>query len=285
MEKIIRHGAYGILLDESSILLTQKKSGPYKGMWGLPGGQIEFGESPEDALKRELLEEAALKAHHVDFFNITTSTGEYNNNGERYGFHQVGMIYNVTEWHEQTDLNPQEEKRWVLLKDIVQDQLTPFARYAISNHLKTQIWRPTNHLRGKVVGIAKHENKILVSEILDDHGNLKGWCPLGGGIEFGETSENALKREILEEAGCGIVILGPPIVCDNLFEHHGLQGHEIVLAFPISFDNPQIYSNHRFQIREDKGSLHWVEWISIDRFVSKECTLFPPDLAIKIKDL
>ena len=45
-----RFGAYGILLGDSAILLTRKKSGPYKGLWDLPGGGIEFGETPEEAL-------------------------------------------------------------------------------------------------------------------------------------------------------------------------------------------------------------------------------------------
>jgi ADP-ribose pyrophosphatase YjhB (NUDIX family) len=284
VQQIIRHGAYGIILRNSHILLTQKRSGPYKGLWGLPGGSIEFGESPEDALRRELLDEAALEAGEVEFSNIATSTGEYDNNGERYGFHQVGLIYDVTDWTEQADLVPQEEKRWVSLKEIAQAELTPFARHAISNHIKEPTWRPSYSIQGKVVGLAKHEGRLLVCEVLNDDGIVKGWCLLGGGIEFGETAEDALRRGILKELGCGIVISGLPIVCENIFEHHGFQGHEIVFAFPITLDNPQIYANHRFQIREHKGSTHWVEWITIERFESKECMLFPLAIAEKVKD-
>lgn len=54
INQISRHGAYGVVLRDSEILFTLKKSGPYKGLWGLPGGAIEFGETPEEALKREL---------------------------------------------------------------------------------------------------------------------------------------------------------------------------------------------------------------------------------------
>lgn len=38
MNRISRLGTYGILVHDSKILLTQKKSGPYKGLWDLPGG-------------------------------------------------------------------------------------------------------------------------------------------------------------------------------------------------------------------------------------------------------
>ena len=53
---IFRTGAYGIVIQNSRILLTLKKSGPYTGLWGLPGGGIEFGESLEETVTRELLE-------------------------------------------------------------------------------------------------------------------------------------------------------------------------------------------------------------------------------------
>jgi 8-oxo-dGTP diphosphatase len=65
-----RHGAYGVLLQGSRILLSLKKSGPYKGLWGLPGGAIEFGETLEEALKRELLEETALAAAQLELLSI-----------------------------------------------------------------------------------------------------------------------------------------------------------------------------------------------------------------------
>jgi 8-oxo-dGTP pyrophosphatase MutT (NUDIX family) len=143
-------------------------------------------------------------------------------------------------------------------------------------------WRPLDIIRAKVIGIALHENRLLVCEVLNDQGILKGWCPLGGGIEFGETGESALKREIVEELGCDILIAGPPMICENIFEHHEVKGHEIILAFPIKFEDTQIYSRERFQICESRGSLHWVEWINIERFKSGEAILFPTSLAQKI---
>lgn len=39
------------------IFATARGYGPYKGMWEFPGGKIEPGELPEQALKREILEE------------------------------------------------------------------------------------------------------------------------------------------------------------------------------------------------------------------------------------
>lgn len=37
------------------------------------------------------------------------------------------------------------------------------------------------------------------------------WCPVGGGIELGETPEEAIHREVMEETGLAEFILGPHI--------------------------------------------------------------------------
>ena len=44
-----------------SILLVKRAKAPGKGLWGLPGGFIEKGESLEEGAKRELYEETNLK--------------------------------------------------------------------------------------------------------------------------------------------------------------------------------------------------------------------------------
>jgi ADP-ribose pyrophosphatase YjhB (NUDIX family) len=140
-------------------------------------------------------------------------------------------------------------------------------------------WRPPNTIRTKVIAIAENGGRMLVCEVLDDDGAVLGWCPIGGGVEFGETTVEALNREIREELGCELRIEGPPLVCENIYEHHGEKGHEIVFAFPVRFSDPVIYTRQRFQIREHTGHLHWVEWIDLARFRSGKATLFPKVIA------
>lgn len=131
INQISRHGAYAVVIQNSAILFTLKKSGPYEGLWGLPGGGIEFGETPEETLKRELLEEAALAVDQLELLSIATTKGEYNNHDELYQFHHIGIIYKVSSMTLIPDLTPEEEGRWVSLSDIKQEELTPFAMHVL----------------------------------------------------------------------------------------------------------------------------------------------------------
>lgn len=46
-----------IIKSENKIFATQRGYGELKGGWEFPGGKIEEGESPQEALKREIMEE------------------------------------------------------------------------------------------------------------------------------------------------------------------------------------------------------------------------------------
>ena len=124
MNQIIRHGAYGIVIQGSKILLNQKKSGPYKGLWALPGGAIEFGETPEETLKREFMEESCIEVSKLEFLTTATSTGNYYDNDIPYSFHQVGLLYKILDWKQQIEVLPEEENYWFELANFPHKELT-----------------------------------------------------------------------------------------------------------------------------------------------------------------
>lgn len=51
----------GVIQDGSRIFATQRGYGDFKGGWEFPGGKMEAGETPEQALARELREELAVE--------------------------------------------------------------------------------------------------------------------------------------------------------------------------------------------------------------------------------
>jgi 8-oxo-dGTP diphosphatase len=61
MDRRVRVGVYGIAVDRSHVLLTQlSRRDRDAGKWTLPGGGMEFGETPRETLIREFYEETGL---------------------------------------------------------------------------------------------------------------------------------------------------------------------------------------------------------------------------------
>ncbi len=53
----------GVIERDGCVLICQRKSGRHALKWEFPGGKVEPGEEPRDALARELREELAIEAH------------------------------------------------------------------------------------------------------------------------------------------------------------------------------------------------------------------------------
>ncbi len=57
-----RAAASAVVFRKDEVLLVQRGKGAYRGIWSLPGGAIELGETAEEAAARELGEETGLLA-------------------------------------------------------------------------------------------------------------------------------------------------------------------------------------------------------------------------------
>jgi ribosomal protein S18 acetylase RimI-like enzyme/8-oxo-dGTP pyrophosphatase MutT (NUDIX family) len=95
--KISRVGVYGVVKKGKKILVVRQKSGPFAGKLDFPGGGIEFGESPEFALRREFAEELAMEFDSLQLIdNLTTTVNvQITSSDIPHEFHQIGMIYGV----------------------------------------------------------------------------------------------------------------------------------------------------------------------------------------------
>ena len=61
-----------VLVEGGRVLLTQRKRGTHlEGLWEFPGGKVEPGEDPRDALVRELREELGIEATVGDVVEVT----------------------------------------------------------------------------------------------------------------------------------------------------------------------------------------------------------------------
>ena len=97
---------------KQEILLIQRpKDKPMPGLWEFPGGKIEQGEKPEEALVRELREEIGLTP--VMFNPLSFVSHTYDT------FHIVLLPYRVTEWTgDFALLEHQQGYMWVKAEDM-----------------------------------------------------------------------------------------------------------------------------------------------------------------------
>ncbi len=62
----------GVVIEEGRVLLTQRKAGSHlEGLWEFPGGKVESGEDPREALARELREELGIRVTVGDIIDVT----------------------------------------------------------------------------------------------------------------------------------------------------------------------------------------------------------------------
>jgi 8-oxo-dGTP diphosphatase len=64
--------AAGVVIEDGRVLLSQRKRGTHlEGAWELPGGKVEPGEDPRDAVRRELREELGIDVTVGEIMDVT----------------------------------------------------------------------------------------------------------------------------------------------------------------------------------------------------------------------
>ena len=92
-------------------------------------------------------------------------------------------------------------------------------------------------IRPIVLGLVRNGNKLLVSKGYDKLKEQEFYRCLGGGIEFLEKSENALKREFKEELNIDIKVGKFLGISENIFNYKGKNAHELVLFYDAYIDD------------------------------------------------
>jgi ADP-ribose pyrophosphatase YjhB (NUDIX family) len=134
-----------------------------------------------------------------------------------------------------------------------------------------------NRIRAIAVCIFRNGNKILVFEGHDPKKNQTFYRPLGGGIEFGERSDQAVSREIREELAAEVRDLRYLATLENIFVFNGIPGHEIVQVYDGKLFNSEMYERSEMSGIEDSGEHFKVLWKRLDEF-NPQTPLYPDGL-------
>ena len=102
--KIVRVAA-AVIIDKGRVFATQRGYGEYKDGWEFPGGKIEPGETPEEAIVREIMEELEAEIEPVRLID----TVEY----DYPGFHLSMDCFLCRLKSENIVLKEHEAARWL----------------------------------------------------------------------------------------------------------------------------------------------------------------------------
>lgn len=105
---IVIVAAAALLNGEGAVLIAKRPKGrPLAGLWEFPGGKVEAGEEPEEALIRELNEELGIEIAKGDLIPLTFASHAYAD------FHLLMPVYLCRRWRGNMTANEGQELAWV----------------------------------------------------------------------------------------------------------------------------------------------------------------------------
>ena len=270
-------GIYGIVHRDNQILLIRKARGPYTGLYDLPGGSPEAGETPEQTLIREIKEETncnvisyTLMGEKTIFFSSFTKAS-----GETGCLQHTGILFNVkvagnpTTQGDGLDSNGAE---WVDIDSLSCENATPFVLigcgkevislaneqdYPVDTFMRTgNETRPAGEypMIAGVFLFNSKDNIILQKVAYTKKVDAGKWSySAGGHVDAGESYEQAALRELAEEMGVvashaefvgrGYTLReGKPRAFHHVFK--------VVSDDPIVFDPKEVAETKEFTIAE-----------------------------------
>ena len=136
-----------------------------------------------------------------------------------------------------------------------------------------------NRIRPLSICIFRNNNRILVHQGYDELKKEHFYRPLGGRIEFGESSLDTICRELREELNVevnreSLNYLG---TVENIFQFNGIPGHEIIMLYDGALKNSGLYDQDVIVGKESDEDIRAV-WKSIHEFGTGKSILYPMGL-------
>jgi 8-oxo-dGTP diphosphatase len=126
-------GVGAVILHHDRILLIQRGHAPLKGEWSLPGGALELGETLEEGIRREVLEETGLIVDPVAIVEVFDRIVRDAENRVQFHYVLVDYLCRVT-GGELACATDAADARWVTRDQL--DSIAPFTVEVIHKALR-----------------------------------------------------------------------------------------------------------------------------------------------------
>jgi ADP-ribose pyrophosphatase YjhB (NUDIX family) len=127
----------------------------------------------------------------------------------------------------------------------------------------------------KTMLLIQHKGRLLVSKGHDKVKRQNFYRLLGGSVEFTETAETGIRREVMEELQSEINDLKLIGVIENIFRFQGKSGHEIDFLFCGDLANSALFEQDHIPLNERYGEF-FADWVPAEDVVERGVPLYPP---------
>lgn len=262
-----RVAAYAVILRDGQILLSRlaPRITPDE-LWTLPGGGLDHGEDPRDAVIREIHEETGLEAQVGENAQVYSAhlPGVWRDGG-RVDAHALRIVYDGWVPTDAPDPKVVEvggstvEAAWKPLTDVLDSTVpvAPMVLEALANH------RPFRHQRLGAYALIRRADSVLLTRVSDRGFHSGLWTLPGGGVRHGESPRSAALRELREECGVSGRVEDLVAVHDDHFSGTAPSGrfedfHSVALVFATTIDEDAVPS-----LTETGGTTDAVDWVPI----------------------
>lgn len=198
-----------ISIDQKTLLLRRSKGRPsILGKYELPGGKLEYGEQPEDALARYLEQDAKVTIKTAQLMDVLT----YIDHDDR-DLQYVFILYLVSLDHSKIELSGDYDKYiWQKMSDIHQDDLTESAKLLLGiSQQEVESSDKAVRIEKDVLKTTKDDLSHLI--LYSDGGSRGNPGPSAAGFVVMNSSEH-----VIHEGG---LYLG--ITTNNIAEYQGVR--------------------------------------------------------------
>jgi 8-oxo-dGTP diphosphatase len=269
-----RVAAYAVILRDGHMLLSRlSPSVTTEELWTLPGGGLDHGEDPRDAVVREVHEETGLEARVGETARVYSAhlPGVWRD-GRRVDAHALRIVYDG--WVPVDAPEPRVlevdgstmEAAWKPIQAVLDGSVpvVPMVLEALADH------RPFRHQRLGAYALARRDDAVLLVRISERGFHTGSWTLPGGGVDHGEAPRTAVIREVREECGLDCTVGDLVAVHDEHFSGTAPSGryedfHAVSLVFSAS-----VPEDAEPRLVEVGGTTDAVAWVPLAEIESGE---------------